>query len=292
MNLPSEYKIIIFSDLDGTLLDSRYSYAGAENSLEIISQLQIPLVLCSSKTRVEIEKIRSLLGNSDPFISENGGGIFIPSGYFASIPYIPEAEIFRDKAYTIIKLGESYRKLRYALLKLRKAGFNVQGFGDMSPEEISNLTGLDVSDAKRAKRREFDEPFIFRGSGIKKLKMMETIHNIGLEYTQGKYYHLMGHSNKGRAVKILKKLFMNEYGKIITIALGDGLNDLGMLKEVDYPVLIKKPDGSYDNRVKFKGLIKAGDIGPYGWNKAVKRLLHHLKLSSSEGNAPRSTSSL
>jgi len=288
----SENKIIIFSDLDGTLLDPEYSYSGAEDSLKIIHQYQIPLVLCSSKTRAEMEKIRSMLHNSDPFISENGGGIFIPYGYFASIPYISEAEVFRDGKYTVIKLGESYRKLRYALLRLRKAGFNVRGFGDMSPEEISSLTGLNISDAKKAKKREFDEPFVFKGTEIEELNMIKMIHDMGLEYTQGEYYHLMGRSDKGRAVRILKDLFRNEYGDVITIALGDGLNDLNMLKEADYPVLIKKPDGSYDYRVKFKGLRRARGIGPHGWNRAVKKLLYHLKLSSSEGKAPRSTSPL
>jgi mannosyl-3-phosphoglycerate phosphatase len=162
----------------------------------------------------------------------------------------------------------------------------------MSPEEVSNLTGLNISDAKRAKKREFDEPFVFKGTRIEELKMIKMIHDMGFEYTQGEYYHLMGRSDKGRAVRILKDLFRNEYGDIITIALGDGLNDLSMLKEADYPVLIKKPDGSYDLRIRFKGLRKAGGTGPQGWNRAVKRLLNHLKLSSSEGKSPRSTSSL
>ena len=40
-------------------------------------------------------------------------------------------------------------------------GINVQGFGDMSVDEVAALTGLTRDEAKLAKNREFTEPFIF-----------------------------------------------------------------------------------------------------------------------------------
>ena len=73
--------IIIFTDLDGTLLDKKYSYESALPALALIESHKIPLVLCSSKTRSEIEFYRTKLNNDHPFICENGGGIFIPIGY-------------------------------------------------------------------------------------------------------------------------------------------------------------------------------------------------------------------
>jgi mannosyl-3-phosphoglycerate phosphatase len=78
-------QIIVFTDLDGTLLDYRnYSFEKALPALELIKQKNIPLVICSSKTRSEIEYYRKKLSNDHPFISENGGGIFIPKDYFES----------------------------------------------------------------------------------------------------------------------------------------------------------------------------------------------------------------
>ncbi|MBM4388831.1 MAG: HAD hydrolase family protein, partial [Deltaproteobacteria bacterium] len=60
--------LIIFTDLDGTLLDSRtYSFEQAEPALELIKRRRIPLIICSSKTRAEIEAIRETIGNLDPF---------------------------------------------------------------------------------------------------------------------------------------------------------------------------------------------------------------------------------
>lgn len=71
--------IIIFTDLDGTLLDRQtYSWDAARPALGLIKERSIPLALCSSKTRAEIEVIRKELDNPDPFICENGGGNLYP----------------------------------------------------------------------------------------------------------------------------------------------------------------------------------------------------------------------
>ena len=76
-------KSIIFTDLDGTLLDQyNYSYKKAIKALNLIRKKDIPLVFCTSKTRAEIEFYRKKLSNKHPFISENGGAIFIPNNYF------------------------------------------------------------------------------------------------------------------------------------------------------------------------------------------------------------------
>lgn len=49
--------LIILPDLDGTLLDPRHAYSFQEAlpALKAINHRHIPLILCSSKTRAEIE---------------------------------------------------------------------------------------------------------------------------------------------------------------------------------------------------------------------------------------------
>src|SRR4030067_130990 len=97
-------KTIIFTDLDGTLLHPRtYSYDEAKPALELIRKRHIPLVLCSSKTWAEIEAYRKRLDNRHPFIVENGGGIFIPEGYF---PFPVDGEA--RNGYRVIHLGTPY----------------------------------------------------------------------------------------------------------------------------------------------------------------------------------------
>ncbi len=267
--------LIIFTDLDGTLLDSGYSFRKAMPALRLIKEKDIPLVLCSSKTKTEIDYYRKKLENDHPFVSENGGGIFIPKGYFRlKMPGL-KFQIKEDEQYVVIKLGASYSELRKVLDELRFEGFDVAGFGDMSIKDVSKLTGLKFSDAKMAKLREFDEPFIIsRPIPVKKLR--QRIKSKGYNFTQGEFFHIMGDSDKGRAVEILKRLYSKQNRQVITVALGDNLNDMEMLENVDYPVIVRKRDGAYEKRLRMKNLTKADGIGPDGWNRAVIKLITTL----------------
>lgn len=75
--------IVIFTDLDGSLLDAKtYSFDAAGEALNALRVRNVPLILVSSKTRAEIERLRNTLDHPHPFVSENGGGVFIPKGYF------------------------------------------------------------------------------------------------------------------------------------------------------------------------------------------------------------------
>ncbi len=71
-------KVIVFSDLDGSLLNSRYSFQEAKDVISRLNNLDVPIILCSSKTRKEIEHYRTKLGINAPFISENGAAVFVP----------------------------------------------------------------------------------------------------------------------------------------------------------------------------------------------------------------------
>jgi mannosyl-3-phosphoglycerate phosphatase len=73
-------RTIVFSDLDGTLLDENYSFEVAQPVIARLKALKVPIVLCSSKTRMEIEYFRTKMEINDPFISENGAAIFVPTG--------------------------------------------------------------------------------------------------------------------------------------------------------------------------------------------------------------------
>lgn len=262
-------KTIIFTDLDGTLLDAvRYSFDDAQPALSLIQARGIPLVLCSSKTRAEIVACRQHMHNLHPFISENGGGIFIPLGYFAA-PV--EASTF--DGYQLITLGMPYADIRHHFVALREQhGAKVRGFADMTAEEVARLTGLSCDGAALAKQRDFDEPFIFDGEPDP--RFLQAIEDAGLHWTQGRIFHIMGKHDKGLAVKILKTFYEREYGVVTSIGLGDSLNDLPLLHAVDRPVLIRHEDGSFDSRIDMAGLVKTQSPGPQGWNETLLQLLH------------------
>ncbi|MEN6586941.1 MAG: HAD-IIB family hydrolase [Sulfuricella sp.] len=260
-------KPIIFTDLDGTLLDATgYSFNDALPALNLVQARGVPLVLCSSKTRAEIVACRRSLHNLHPFISENGGGIFIPQAYFSPL------EAGACDGYQLITLGLPYAEIRSRFVALREQlGAQVRGFADMTAEEVAELTGLSRDEATLAKQRDFDEPFIFDGAPDE--RFLQAIEDAGLHWTQGRIFHIMGQHDKGRAVEILVKLYRQELGAITSIGLGDGFNDLPMLRAVDHPVLIRHEDGGFDPRIVIAGLVKTQSPGPRGWNEAVLQLL-------------------
>jgi mannosyl-3-phosphoglycerate phosphatase len=265
-------KLVIITDLDGTLLHPRtYSFDEAAPALALIKRLSIPLVLSSSKTRAEILLYRERLGNHDPFISENGGGVFIPVGYFPG-----DTGGTERGGYSIITMGRPYDEIRGIFKEIKDTlSISAPGFGDMSAEEIAALTGLGIVEARLAKLRDFDEPFVVdEGDAERTGELLGAIEKAGLGWTRGRLYHILGDNDKGRAAEVLKGLFRKTLGSDIkTIGVGDSLNDLPLLRTVDYPVLVQRADGGYDDEVEVDGLIKANGVGPAGWNKAVLEII-------------------
>ena len=259
---------IIISDLDGTLLDAAaYSFDAALSALNLLRARDIPLILCSSKTRAEMEVIRRQLRNDHPFVTENGGGIFIPKEYF-SFP----VEAAESGGYRLITLGLPYTEIRRHFVRLREElGIRVRGFADMTVDEVAELTGLSRDAALLARQRDFDEPFVFDGAPDE--RFLQAIEASGLNWTQGRIFHIMGRHDKGRAVSLLKSLYAKKLGHVESIGLGDSLNDLQMLQAVDRPVLVMHEDGSHDARISVPGLLKTKLPGPSGWNEAVLQLL-------------------
>ena len=279
--IPKKENIIIITDLDGTLLDSAYSFEKAIAALKLVADKGIPLIFCSSKTRPEIEQLRRKLANVHPFVSENGGGIFIPKNSILNPSRFvsdPKIKITEETDYYVVSLGADYTDLRKALCLLRDKGFDLKGFGDMTVGEVSGLTGLDMESAELAKMREFDETFILNGDALEVEDLKDSITSMGFNYTQGEYFHIMGDSDKGRAVDILKSLYSADGRKVTVVALGDSPNDIEMLQRADYPVVVKKKNDSYHPQIisKVKECIKADGIGPEGWNKAVLELINKL----------------
>jgi mannosyl-3-phosphoglycerate phosphatase len=265
-------RILVFSDLDGTLLDHRtYSFAAARPALRLLQEKRIPLIICSSKTRAEIEPIRKALANIDPFISENGGAAFIPAGYF--VHELPSAR--REGEYDILEFGTPYPRLRQVISRLQeRLPGQIRGFGDLTAGEIAKLTGLSDAEAALAMKREYDEPFLLSDPASRGA-VQETVEHAGLRITQGgRFFHLTGDNDKGKAVRLLRTIYAKAEGlSLKTIGLGDSPNDVPLLENVDFPVLVQKPGGRYDPSIRLGHLIRAPGEGPDGWRAAVLDLI-------------------
>jgi len=263
----SAAKTVIFTDLDGTLLDPfTYSDAVASPVVASVVHKGIPIIFCSSKTRAEQEVYRRRLGITDPFVVENGGAIFIKRGYF---PFAYQYHrVFGN--YHVIELGIAYPEIRERLKEIsRQHKLAITGFGDMTPAEIAKLTGLNLDSARLAQKREYEETLNLSARDVDSI--LPKITAAGLTWNRGRLYGVSGGNNKGRATKILIKLLRQKLGRIKTIGIGDSPNDLPMLAEVDFPVLVQKPGHGWEE-IDLPGLYRVKGEGPRGWVRAISEL--------------------
>ena len=261
---------MFFSDLDGTLLDHEtYGFDAARPALEQLRRARVPLVLCTSKTRAEIEPLRLVLKNTHPFVTENGGAVFIPQGYF---PFEVEGAQRRG-SFLVVAIGDPHADLVGALTRAsRTSGVPVRGFAEMSEEDVAAATGLRTEQARLARQREFDEPFEILDPA-RASALLAAIEGEGKHWTLGgRFYHIVGASDKGAAVRLLIALYRRSLGSVTTVGLGDAPNDASFLSEVDVPLLIDSP-----RLEQLRALVPHGRVsrtaGPSGWNEAALALL-------------------
>mgnify|MGYP001172916235 CR=1 FL=1 len=260
--------LIIFSDLDGTLLDfATYDWTPAATAVAEVIRRGIPLVLCSSKTRAEQNFYRAELGIPDPFIVENGSAIFIPRRAF-NFAFAYQRQI---DGYLVIELGQPAEKIRAALQAIRqRTGLSFRGFSDLSLDEVSAVTGLAAAAAQRACAREYSETIVTPLSAAALATLQTELAADDLTLVSGGKFHTVTsqHSDKGTAVALLTNLYRQKYAHVTTLGLGDSANDRPLLAAVDEAYLLQKPDGRWQD-VGDLAVERVTAVGPDGWRQAV-----------------------
>lgn len=265
--------LIIFTDLDGTLLNQEdYDYQPAIPTLNQLKERKIPVIPVTSKTRAEVEGLCQQIGLKDPFIVENGSGIFIPQ---SSCNLWKVAESNLENKYHLHCLGCNYNRAREGLKAIATdLGESLRGFGELGDKELQSLTGLPIEEVKLAKQREFTEPFI-TPKHIPAKTIEDTATKYGFRVLVGdRFSHLIDiNAGKGKAVQWL----MNNYPvsraeeQIITVGLGNSPNDLEMLEAVDLAIVIASWKGVHPGLAS-KGWKVAPAPGSQGWAEAVNTI--------------------
>ena len=268
-------RLIVFTDLDGTLLDYHtYAFDAAVEGIGLLHASGVPLVFCTSKSYAEVLHFRETTGNASPFIVENGGAVYIPEDHFKDHSgKTPFDRLPRHDGFAVVEIGADYGRVRAAFGHMRAAlGGGLTGFGDMSAERVAAYLNMPIELARMAKVRRHDEPFLLDDPALL-VEVERLAGRHGLKVFAGtRFYHLMGDTDKGAAVKALVSIYNKVYEDITTAAVGEGRNDEPMFRAVDVPYLVQRPDGGYVD-IAVPGIVKIDGIGPAGFTLAVKALL-------------------
>lgn len=256
--------LVVFTDLDGTLLDhDSYDWSPASPALSQLREHRFPLILNSSKTAPEIERLRTELGNDDPYIVENGAAVVVPPNYFE--PAEREVKTF----------GASRDRVLAVLAECRAEGFRFRGFADMTVDDVVACTGLAPESAGQAMDRLATEPLLWEDSEAALAVFRQRLAERDLQLRRGgRFFHAMGGFDKADGLRWLmrryRQLCMTE---LRSVALGDSPNDWQMLAAADIAVVIRSACPVSELPGQHPSTIYSSHCGPTGWNECVLSIL-------------------
>jgi mannosyl-3-phosphoglycerate phosphatase len=238
--LDGRKRLLVFTDLDGMLLATHtHDWQEVAPTLAELRRQKIPLILCTSKTRAEVDALRRTIGHHDPYIAENGGILVLPWELLGT-------QIMRGlkPREFVVQLGWNYPEILRALTNLsRLAKVEVRGFDEMTAEEIARTTGRTPADARRARRREASECFQFIDADPARIQDFRRIARAGgMQVAQGEaFWHLTAGTDKAQAMGLLSCLYEFVEGvRVRTIVVGDADFDLPKLEQADLAILVSK----------------------------------------------------
>ncbi|MCP1199721.1 mannosyl-3-phosphoglycerate phosphatase [Notoacmeibacter sp. MSK16QG-6] len=248
--------MIVFSDLDGTLLDhSSYDFAPALPAIRRLQDAGIPIVPATSKTAAEVAPLMKRIGLEGPAIVENGGGVINGSD-----------TAYRSGDYLIVR--ERLDQLPPAMRDRFK------GFGDMGVDGIAKATGLPLDAAKLAGERQFTEPGLFDGTPDELSDFLDALHSLGISAKKGGRFLTLANGRHSKADK-MSMVCKEIDAEPPIVALGDAPNDRAMLEAANIAIVVRNPDhGGIDvAETAQRRVIQTTQPGPMGWNEAIQAIL-------------------
>ena len=265
-------KLIVFTDLDGTLLDHfNYDFSEANEALNHLKMLGIPCILNTSKTFAELVTLRMDLQHQDPFIVENGAAVFIPKHSALGA----QAALMQDGDYYIKHFGPDRRTLIDVSHELKKR-YDFTSYHELNAAQLAQFTGLETHNAELSLHRSFTEPLIWNDSNVALEAMRKELAELGIKAQKGgRFIHLMGEQcDKAVAMTWLTEQYELHCGCAITsIALGDGENDVGMIGNADIPVVVRSPVHIPPEIPGRSDVWITDSYGPKGWSEAISKAL-------------------
>lgn len=273
---------LIFTDLDGTLLDDRYDVIGAAAAMDRVTELGALVVPVSSKTRAEMTLLREHQRIPTPFIFENGAGFDWGEHQQWAAGWVETPSGVHLQSLSYPDLCEQLARLREQL------GLEFRGFSELSEKKVSELTKLSPQGADLAKQRLASEPLIGLNSEESVAALERELSQRGLLLQKGgRFYTATSRRQKSDAVAEMVALLQGQTSnRLSVIVCGDGPNDLSMLALAETAMLFScsamhDPEPAAHFEMKnyltdtptIRRLVEVSGAGHEAWSRAVIEVL-------------------
>jgi len=155
------HKTIVFCAVDDFIPSTGKPLLGFPEFLDGLSELGVPCVWVSSRSRHQLDVSLRRLGHSAPFVAEGGAGVFLPEDYF----HLKPERTVRLGRFTCIPVASAQPAAAGALEALvEETGIEAVPLRSLTPRELTQNTGLHREAAEALRQRDFDELFFFAGA--------------------------------------------------------------------------------------------------------------------------------
>ncbi len=271
-------RYLIFTDLDGTLLDhDNYSYGNNKKMISTIINNKNEIIFNTSKTFSECKKLLKELKLSNmPFSTENGAVLYFPKIRFNKIKNSSSFE-----RYWKLRIAKLSSKSWHQFLKQKQKKYNFLIAQDLSPKILKKYTNL--NNTNMMLDREASQIILWEDN-FTKFKLFKNdlkSEKEGVLIKGSRFIQISSICNKRIAKKLISHAydiqFRDKYS-INTIALGDSKNDIDMLNSCKYSCLIKNSNGTHVKlRSNKKNIFKSSKLAPDGWCEVLYKLNNTLE---------------
>ena len=212
---------VLYLAIDNLLPSQGVTDPNLEDLFEKLGRANVPCVWLTSKTRLQIDEPRRKLGMRDPFIAEDGCGVYLPEDYFHLRPQatrrggtqggkVQEATTVRLGRFTCLPIATPQPAAAQALETLAgETGVSAVPLASLPPRQLAGNIGLRPREAELARQRDFDELFFFAGASAAQIDAFQTAaQNQGAQLReQGALWSLAVGASVAKCIRELAKLY-------------------------------------------------------------------------------------
>jgi mannosyl-3-phosphoglycerate phosphatase len=270
-------RVIVFTPANLLGSPTRTGYPASE-ALAEIERRKIPLVLLTRGTRAQLEILRRKIGHGHPFITEGGGGLFLPDGYFS----LRLEGAKRAARYLSVPFGRTAEEAGAAVEEIaEQAGAEVVRYADMNAREISRNSGMSEREAEASREREFSDCFFFAGNADLAAPSFEKIATEQeWQIRHGKpFSELHSGNDEGKAVRYVMRLYREALrSRVRSVSIGASFEDLSLLTASDQVFILPSTGGHFDERLvsKIPNSARIDVPGAAGWNQTMLDVLNRV----------------